>query len=159
MVEQRKSLPQAVPSSICFDTLVCSSPKSCSDLFSEPTLRVYPVSQCISSLGHESDRGVCVYVRCCRRSGGRRSWTTWRSLGRISDCAWIPEKNILTLELRLPQRRGVSGNDDELGLSSAQALEGRLVAEGDLTGLHHKRQARVDGVGGSLALLGGHRCV
>jgi len=65
---------------------------------------------------------------------------------------------MLTLELRLPQRRGVSGNDDELGLSGAQALEGRLVAEGDLTGLHHKRQARVDGVGGSLVLLGGHRC-
>lgn len=65
---------------------------------------------------------------------------------------------MLTLELRLPQRRSVAGNDDELGLASSEALEGRLVAEGDLTGLHHKRQARVDGVGGSLVLLGGHRC-
>ena len=64
----------------------------------------------------------------------------------------------LTLELRLPQGRGVSGDDDELGLASSQALEGGLVAEGDLTGLHHKRKARVDGVGGSLVLLGGHRC-
>jgi hypothetical protein len=68
------------------------------------------------------------------------------------------ERVLLTLELRLPQRRGVSGDDDELGLASSQALEGGLVAEGDLTGLHHKRKARVDGVGISLVLLGGHRC-
>ena len=100
-----------------------------------------------------------MYVRCYRRSGGRRSWTTWRSLSEISDCcACSPEKILLTLELRLPQGRGVSGDDDELGLASSQALEGGLVAEGDLTGLHHKRKARVDGVGGSLVLLGGHRC-
>lgn len=38
----------------------------------------------------------------------------------------------------------------------AERLEGALVAHGDLAGLHHKRQARVDGVGVLLALLGGH---
>lgn len=37
MTEQRKSFPQAVPSSI-FKGLVDSSPKPCSDLFSEPAL-------------------------------------------------------------------------------------------------------------------------
>ena len=99
-----------------------------------------------------------MYVRCYRRSGGRRSWTTWRSLSGISDCLQSQITVLLTLELRLPQGRGVSGDDNELGLASSQALEGGLVAEGDLTGLHHKRKARVDGVGGSLVLLGGHRC-
>jgi hypothetical protein len=80
----------------------------------------------------------------------------------------------VVLKLRLPQGRSVAGNDDKLGLSSAQALEGRLVAKGNpkrsvfrswsvallhvLARLHHKRKARVDGVGGSLALLGGHLC-
>lgn len=67
-------------------------------------------------------------------------------------------KHGVVLELRLPQRGGVASNDDELGLASAEALEGRLVSEGDLTGLHNKRKARVDGVGGSLVLLGGHLC-
>lgn len=37
----------------------------------------------------------------------------------------------VVLELRLPQRRRVAGDDNELGLSSAQALEGGLVAESD----------------------------
>ena len=76
----------------------------------------------------------------------------------VSNAFGIVNTILLTLKLRLPQRRSVAGNDDELGLASAEALEGGLVSEGDLTGLHHKRKARVDGVGGSLALLGGHRC-
>jgi hypothetical protein len=83
-------------------------------------------------------------------------------------------KHSVVLKLRLPQRRGVASNDDELGLASSQALEGRLVAESDptqvslalvefallnvLARLHHKREARVDGVGGSLVLLGCHLC-
>ena len=112
MVEQRKSLPQAVPSSICVDTLVCSSPKSCSDLFSEPTLRVYPVSQCISSLGHERI-GVGTYVVAREVVDG--------GLGQHG----------VVLELRLAERGSVAGNDDKLGLASAEALEGGLVTEGD----------------------------
>lgn len=36
-------------------------------------------------------------------------------------------EHAVVLELRLPQRRGVAGDDNELGLSGAQALEGRLV--------------------------------
>ena len=78
--------------------------------------------------------------------------------GNVSNAFGVANTALLTLKLRLPQRRSVAGNDDELGLASSQALEGGLVAEGDLTGLHHKRKARVDGVGGSLILLGGHRC-
>merc|ERR1712029_503344 len=65
----------------------------------------------------------------------------------------------VVLELRLAERGSVAGDDDKLGLAGAEALEGGLVTESDLSGLHNKRQARVDGVGGSLALLGGHRCV
>jgi hypothetical protein len=41
----------------------------------------------------------------------------------------------LTLELRLPERRSVASNDDELGLAGAQALKGGLVTKGDLAGL------------------------
>jgi hypothetical protein len=83
-------------------------------------------------------------------------------------------KHSVVLKLRLPQRRSVASNDDELGLASSQALQGRLVAESDpiqvslalaefallnvLARLHHKREARVDGVGGSLVLLGCHLC-
>lgn len=81
----------------------------------------------------------------------------------------------VVLELRLAERGGVSGDEDQLGLAHAKLLEGRLVAEGDcasllvlmlggypegigkrtLAGLHHKREARVDGVAGLLILAGG----
>lgn len=82
----------------------------------------------------------------------------------------------VVLELRLAERRGVSGDDDELGLARSELLESRLVSEGDcegeelifgkigtssrieflhtLSGLHHKCQTTVDGVGGLLSLLG-----
>ena len=68
-------------------------------------------------------------------------------------------------------------NDDKLGLSGSQRLEGRGVSEGDLSGLHDQSQSGVDRVGGLLCgnllaggncqsragkrtgLLWGHRCV
>ena len=37
----------------------------------------------------------------------------------------------VVLELRLAERWGVTSNDDELGLSGAESLEGRLVSESD----------------------------
>ena len=37
----------------------------------------------------------------------------------------------VVLELTLAERRGVSGNDDELGLSGSKSLEGRFVSQGD----------------------------
>lgn len=43
----------------------------------------------------------------------------------------------VVLELRLAQRGGVAGNDDELGLASTEGLESRLVAQSDLSRLHH----------------------
>lgn len=51
-----------------------------------------------------------------------------------------------TLKLTLAERRGVASNDDELGLSRSEGLEGGLVSKGDLSRLHHKRKARVDAV-------------
>jgi len=80
----------------------------------------------------------------------------------------------VVLELGLAERRGVAcimsldvfseycdlsiltSNDDELGLARTESLEDGLVAKGDLTRLHHQRETAVDGVGGSLSLLGGH---
>lgn len=43
----------------------------------------------------------------------------------------------VVLQLGLPQRRGVAGDEDELCLAGAEGLEGRLVSEHDLAGLHH----------------------
>lgn len=65
-------------------------------------------------------------------------------------------KHRVVLELRLAEWGGVAGNDDQLGLSVSQGLEGRLVAENVLAGLHYQRQTGVDGVSGLLGLLG--RC-
>ena len=83
----------------------------------------------------------------------------------------------VVLELRLAERWGVASNDDELGLSGAEALEGGLVTQSDpveplaaasrdfearvqnsLSGLHDEREPRVDRVGCLLGLLGGHLC-
>ena len=41
----------------------------------------------------------------------------------------------VVLKLRLAERRGVAGNDDELGLARAEGLEGGLVTKSDLAGL------------------------
>jgi hypothetical protein len=38
-------------------------------------------------------------------------------------------KHGIVLELTLAERRGVASNDDELGLSGAEGLEGRLVSK------------------------------
>lgn len=40
-------------------------------------------------------------------------------------------KHGVVLELRLAERGSVAGDDDELGLVRAKALQGRLVAQGD----------------------------
>jgi hypothetical protein len=62
----------------------------------------------------------------------------------------------VVLKLGLAERGSVSGNDDKLGFSGTESLKGRLVSEDELSGLHNKRKARVDGVGaGLLGLLGG----
>jgi hypothetical protein len=91
-------------------------------------------------------------------------------------------KHGIVFQLGFAERRGVAGNDDELSLSGTESLQSRLVSESDcerwrsaidvdaeipvqknvltFTRLHHKRQARVDAVGGLLGLLGRcHRCV
>lgn len=50
----------------------------------------------------------------------------------------------VVLQLRLAERRGVAGNDDQLGLARAQRLHGRLGTQGDLTRLHHQSEPGVD---------------
>lgn len=65
-------------------------------------------------------------------------------------------KHRVVLELRLAEWGGVAGNDDQLCFSVSQGLEGRLVSENVLAGLHHQRQTGVDGVSVLLSLLG--RC-
>jgi hypothetical protein len=41
---------------------------------------------------------------------------------------------LLTLELTLAERWGVSGNDDEFGLASTERLKSRLVSESNYRG-------------------------
>lgn len=65
-------------------------------------------------------------------------------------------KHSVVLKLRLAEWGSVASNDDQLGLSASQCLEGRLVSEDIFAGLHHQRQTGVDGVSGLLGLLG--RC-
>lgn len=81
-------------------------------------------------------------LRCCRRSGGQRSWPTCCSL--VSCQYTIPFLAVFciqrTLELRLAERWGVAGDDDKLGLAGAEGLEGRLVTKSDLTGLWERCQ-------------------
>jgi hypothetical protein len=40
-------------------------------------------------------------------------------------------KHRVVLELTLAERRGVASNDDELGLSGSEGLEGRFVSKSD----------------------------
>ena len=43
-------------------------------------------------------------------------------------------KHGVVFQLGLAQRRGVAGDDDELGLSGAESLEGGFVSESDCEG-------------------------
>jgi hypothetical protein len=86
----------------------------------------------------------------------------------------------VVLQLRLAERRGVAGDEDQLGLARAESygerrlariftilyvhrdafsgltLQGGLVTQNDLARLHHQGEARVEGVSGLGLLLGGH---
>ena len=50
----------------------------------------------------------------------------------------------VVLELRLAERGGVAGDDDELGLAGAEGLEGGLVTKSDLAGLFFERCISLD---------------
>ena len=57
----------------------------------------------------------------------------------------------------LPEGRSVVGNNDELGLAQPEAVEGLLVAQEALAGLHDKGETRVDALIALLdLLLGSH---
>jgi hypothetical protein len=43
-------------------------------------------------------------------------------------------KHSVVFQLRLAQRRGVAGDDNELGLSRAESLEGGFVSESNCEG-------------------------
>lgn len=53
-------------------------------------------------------------------------------------------KHGVVLNLGLPERGAVARDDDELSLTLAERLEGRLVAEGVLARLHDEGKAGVD---------------
>ena len=67
-------------------------------------------------------------------------------------CDWAVER---TLKLRLPERRRVASDDDELGLAGAQSLQGGLVAERDLAGL----ERLLDGIPCCIMLLRGRTLI
>jgi hypothetical protein len=86
----------------------------------------------------------------------------------------------VVFQLRLAERRGVAGDEDQLGLARTESYshrmlarfllpdfecaqeriqrtyQGGLVTQNDLTRLHHQGEARVEGVSGLGLLLGGH---
>lgn len=93
---------------------------------------------------------------------------------------WGLGQHGVVLQLGLAERRGVAGDEDQLGLARAEGysdvmlarghdflsvyrdalskltLQSGLVTQNDLTRLHHQGEARVEGVTGLGLLLGGH---
>jgi len=126
MVEQRKSLPQAVPSSICI-TGSCQ-PFGPSKVSSRELLLRALEYQCPPEPVSKLLRKTCdifsfLSIRC----------KTYVVAGEVVDGS-LAEHGVV-LELRLAERGGVAGNDDELGLAGAEGLEGGLVTKSDLAGL------------------------
>lgn len=78
MVEQRKSLPQAVPSSICYSHVSRKPSEVRIDLFSGPALRALD-----RYLVVRPEKIMRYYVRCCQRSGGQRSWKAVHMLAAV----------------------------------------------------------------------------
>jgi hypothetical protein len=56
-------------------------------------------------------------------------------------------------DLGLSQGRGVAGDKDDLGFVQSQRLDGSLVSQGGLAGLHHELDLRVHGLHSLLRLL------
>lgn len=74
------------------------------------------------------------------RRSGRPTTQTATSAGGAWNMTYVVALEVVhrglaqhgvVLELRLAQRRGVAGNQDQLGLAGAKGLQGRLVAHGD----------------------------
>merc|ERR1719347_1586820 len=59
----------------------------------------------------------------------------------------------VVLDLGFPEGRSVVGNDHQLGLSIPQGLEGLLIAQDILAGLHDQGKPSIDGLIGLLLLL------
>jgi len=62
----------------------------------------------------------------------------------------------VVLELRLAKRGAVLGNDDELGFTVAEGLEGLLVSQEGLTALHDESETRVNSFLRLFLLVGNH---
>lgn len=122
MVEQRKSLPQAVPSSICRAKRVyvsqCFLPSKAkidgffSGWLPEHDLTAGAVKQSNLEI-RKAQEQTQTYVVAGEVVNG--------SLG----------KHGVVLELRLAERGSVGGDDDELGLAVTEGLQGRLVSQSD----------------------------
>jgi len=55
-----------------------------------------------------------------------------------------------------PQGGGVAGDEDQFGLALAQSLEGLLVAQAVLAGLHHQSQTGIGALQRLLLFLDGN---
>lgn len=57
---------------------------------------------------------------------------------------WSLRQHSVVLQLRLSQDWGVTGDDNQLGLTVSQGLDNGLVAQGVLTGLDNQTQLGVN---------------
>jgi hypothetical protein len=87
-------------------------------------------------------------LRWYQRSGEQGTWTTWRSIPTQTFVATANYQYYIldAMFRRESYRRSVASNDDQLSLARSKRLKRRLVAQGDLSRLHDKRQARGEGV-------------
>ncbi len=122
MVAQRKSLPQAVPSSIC----------QIREVSKKNTLQSH--GRLHRWAGPRKPEGLVVR---------QKEQASTKLIDKEASCTYVVASKVVDLglgkhgvvfQLRLAQRRGVAGDDDELSLSRAESLEGGLVSESDCEG-------------------------
>jgi len=151
MVEHRKSLPHAVPSSICHTGHVsCCSP-STARLLASLLLRAQEVAlQSRDSSFVRRDVLMVISAGEGREAHVVSSEMVDGSLGQHAVvCATVSKSRqtsgklmaVRTLKLGFPQRRRVAGDDDELSLARAKSLEGGFVAQSNLAGLFLRQLA------------------
>ena len=68
-------------------------------------------------------------------------------------------KHGVVFNLRLLKRRAVAGNDNKLGCSLSQGLQGGLDSKSSFATLHDKGEMGVDALLSLFLLLGGDHCV
>lgn len=126
MVEQRNSLPQAVPSSIYASVSGYALREVLFRMI--PSLSNFTLQSGLSNPTSSQSSKAGLQLR---QLGGVSAWSGSTYIVAIEVMHGSLREHGVVLQLRLAQRRAVASNEDQLGLAGTEGLHGGFGAHGD----------------------------